>query len=217
MTNLVQDLFSRRLKRLRRKKGVTMVELAEMIGMSQATISEWEKGNKFPRSGALQQLANYFDVPMEYFFKESALPTVDLVNIPFHMSISAAALSIVGEASDDGAEFIKIPTNFLNNYSGEESLIAFIMEQDRMDLLFPRQSTVIAKAVKQGEVKNDDIVVYFFNGEYTVGRFRKNKFQEAIIFSPESTNKSHYDIVIPLAAKHDVTIIAKVIWYGVSI
>lgn len=217
MTNLVQDLFSRRLKRLRRKKGVTMVEVADTIGMSQATISEWEKGNKFPRAGALQQLANYFNVPMEYFFKENAFPTVDLVNIPFYMSISAAALSIIEGISDDGVEFIKIPTNFLKDYLGEEGVIAFTMEQDRMDLLFPSESTVVAKAVEQDEVKDDDIVVYFFNDEYTVGRFRRNELQKVVIFSPESTNKNHYDIVIPLTAEQDVKIIAKVIWYGVSI
>lgn len=82
--NPVQDLFSRRLKRLRERKEVTMVDLPAAISMSQATISEWEKENKFPRSSALQQLAKYFNVPMEYFFKEDAHLKVEMINIPLY-------------------------------------------------------------------------------------------------------------------------------------
>ncbi|MBO0600987.1 helix-turn-helix transcriptional regulator [Sporosarcina sp. E16_3] len=107
VSNLIQEQFSDRLKRLRERNKVTMVELAEAIGMSQATISEWEKGHKFPRSGALQQLANYFDVSMEYFFKENSFPTAETITIPYLPSISAASFLLT-----DGIEVMRL--NLLN-------------------------------------------------------------------------------------------------------
>lgn len=214
--NLVQDLFSRRLKRLREEKGITMVELASIIGMSQATISEWEKGNKFPRAGALQELANYFDVPMEYFFKEKVFPIVDMVNIPLYPSMTAGALSIVDGLSDEEVEFMKLPTRFLGEYSNEEDLIAFRVREESMNLLFPYGSPVVAKKVAQDEVKDGDIVVYCFDDEHAIGRFRRNELKEVFVFSSESTTFFH-DIVIPFNAKSNVQIIAKLIWYGVSI
>ena len=215
MGNLVQDLFSRRLKRLREEKGVTMVDLASIIGMSQATISEWEKGNKFPRAGALQELANYFNVPMEYFFKKKVFPIVDMVNIPLYPSMTACALSIVDGLSDEEVEFMKLPASFLGEYS-KEDLIAFQVREESMNLLFPNGSPVVAKKVVQDEVEDGDIVVYCIDYEHAIGRFRKNELREVIVFSSESTTFFH-DIVIPFNAKSNVQIIAKLVWYGVSI
>ncbi len=217
MTDIVQDLFSRRLKLLRERKSVTMVELAEAIGRSQATISEWEKGNKFPRSGALQQLATYFNVPMDFFFKEESFPFVDMVSIPLFPSISAGAHSIVEGKNDDEIELINLPTLFFGKYLKGENLMAFFVNGDSMDMIFPHGATIVAKQVRQEDVKNDDIVIYRFDNEYAVKRYRRNERQKVIVFSPESTNKSYHDIVIPFSTQQNLGIIAKVIWYGVSV
>ena len=83
--------------------------------MSEAAISDWEKGNKFPRAGAFQQLANYLEVPMEYFFKENSFPTGEMIAIPCLPSISAAALSLTDGIESDEIEFIKLPASFLGN------------------------------------------------------------------------------------------------------
>ncbi|MHA6261476.1 XRE family transcriptional regulator [Sporosarcina sp. CAU 1771] len=217
MTKLVHDLFSRRLRRLRRKKGITMVELANTIGMSQATISEWEKGNKFPRAGALQQLAQYFNVPMEYFFKEDALPIVNLFTIKHFVSISGAALFIDKGIRDDEVEFIKVPTIFLGENRLEEELIAFEIAIDCMDLQLPVGSTVIAEKVEGNENIENDIVLFAFEGKYSLGRYKKNKLNQVVVISKESTNKDYYDLVIPIDKKNEVKVIAKVIWNGRSI
>ncbi|MEK4711348.1 XRE family transcriptional regulator [Sporosarcina sp. FSL K6-5500] len=217
MTNLVQGLFSRRLKRLRERNKITMVELAEAIGMSQATISEWEKGNKFPRAGALQQLAHYFDVPMEYFFKENAYPIAETVNIRCLPSISAGVLSLTDGIECDEIEFIKLPVSFLGEHSKDEDLIAFKVNGESMNLLFPDGSPIVALQIGRDKLENGDIAVYCFGNEYAVRRYRRIEQQQVIVLSPESTNKSFHDCIVPFKAESGLEIIAKIIWYGVSV
>jgi len=217
MTNLVQGLFSRRLKRLRGRNEVTMVELAEAIGMSQATISEWEKGNKFPRAGALQQLANFFDVPMDYFFKENSYPIAETISIPCFPGISSGVLSLTDGIECDEIEFIKLPASFLGEHSKDENLIAFKVNGKSMDLLFPDGSPIVALKTGRDNLENGDIAVYCFENEYAVRRYRRIEQQEVIVLSPESTNKSFHDCIVPFKAENNLEIIAKIIWYGVSV
>ena len=212
MSNPVQDLFSRRLRRLRERKEVTMVDLAAAIGMSQATISEWEKENKFPRSGALQQLAIYFNVPMEYFFKEDAFLTVEMMNIPLYRTNPNT------DCSDyDGVEYIGLPVSMLTGYSKDENFLAFDVIEESMNLLFPRTSKIVGIRFELKDLKDGDIVFYSYDNHYDIRRFRKNEQQEVIVLSPESSNKNLYDTIIPFNASDDLEIIAKVIWYGVLI
>lgn len=217
MVNSVQDLFSRRLKGLREESGITMVELARVIGMSQATISEWEKGNKFPRAGALQGLARYFDVPMEYFFKEKVFLMTEMLNIPLHATISQNTLTVIDDFSNGKVKYIKLPTSFLGSYSKEKNLQAFLVPDDSMNLLFPQGSTIITNKINQTDLIDEDIVIYFFEDDYSIGRFRKNEERKVFLFKPESTNPLRYDRIIPFVEMKNVEIIAKVIWYGVSI
>jgi len=213
----VQDLFSIRLKGLREESGITMVELAGVLGMSQATISEWEKGNKFPRAGALQGLAHYFDVPMEYFFKEEVFLAAEMVNISLHTTISQRTLTTIDDFSDEKVKYIKLPISFLGPYSKEETLHAFVVPGDSMNHLFPKGSTIIVKRIDCADVIDGDVIVYFSGEDYAIGRFRKNEADKVYLLKPESTNPLHYDVVIPFEENHKIEGIAKVIWYGVSV
>lgn len=47
---------------LRKKKGIQQKELALAIGVSQPTVSDWEKNRKDPRGENLGKLAQFFDV-----------------------------------------------------------------------------------------------------------------------------------------------------------
>lgn len=217
MVNAVQDLFSKRLKELREESGITMVELAGVLGMSQATISEWEKGNKFPRAGALQGLAIHFNVPMEYFFKEEILLVAETVKIPLYTNAVQSTQSLCNGISDKKVEYIKLPASFLGSYYNEEGLEAFVVLEDGMDQLFPNGSTIVVKKVEQMDLADGDIVVYFFEDAYAIRRFRKNDGEKVFLFKPESTNPLLYDIVIPFEEIGNVEVVAKVIWYGVLV
>lgn len=53
------------LKELRNEKGLTQEQLAEMLGVSNRSVSRWENGNNMPDLDLLIQLAKYYDVGIE--------------------------------------------------------------------------------------------------------------------------------------------------------
>lgn len=53
---------------LRREKGYTQEKLAEMLGISTAAVSKWECGNSYPDITLLPQIAEIFDVSLDYLF-----------------------------------------------------------------------------------------------------------------------------------------------------
>lgn len=58
--------FSARLKELREEKGVSMIELARAIGVSDAAVCKWENGIAEPKLGYIIRLAEYFDCSIDY-------------------------------------------------------------------------------------------------------------------------------------------------------
>ena len=60
-----------RIKQLRKKKGLSQSELAELIGVKNNTVSTWERGTRKPDFEALNLLSNYFEVSFEYILGSS--------------------------------------------------------------------------------------------------------------------------------------------------
>ena len=61
------------LKRLRKSKGWSQVELAQMLGVSQKAITSYETGTKKPPIYRLPKLAAIFNVSMEELIGEQEL------------------------------------------------------------------------------------------------------------------------------------------------
>ena len=51
-------------KELRKEKGVTQEQLAEIFGVSGRTVSRWETGSNMPDLDILIQIADYYDVEL---------------------------------------------------------------------------------------------------------------------------------------------------------
>lgn len=71
MSEELRKLFSINLQECLKNSGLTMLELAKKIKVSQATISDWCNGKKAPRFDKIEQLANFFNVPATYFFNNA--------------------------------------------------------------------------------------------------------------------------------------------------
>lgn len=60
-----------RIKKLREERGMQQKELALDLGVSQPTISDWEAGRKIPAGKRLEQIADYFNVSVDYLIGRS--------------------------------------------------------------------------------------------------------------------------------------------------
>ena len=60
------NIFAEKLKELRIEKGIGQVELAKAINVSKGIISLWENGLREPKLSNLIELANFFEVSIDY-------------------------------------------------------------------------------------------------------------------------------------------------------
>jgi len=57
--------LSEKLQELRKAKGLTQEELAEILYVSRTAISKWESGRGFPNLESLKDISNYFSVSID--------------------------------------------------------------------------------------------------------------------------------------------------------
>ena len=65
--------FGTRLKRARKLKHITQRELAELLGVEQSAISNYETNFRLPVASALMEIANHLDVSVAYLLGGEAL------------------------------------------------------------------------------------------------------------------------------------------------
>ena len=59
-----------RLHELRKKNGYTQAELAEKLGVSRQSISNWELGNIVPSTSRLKKISELYSVPLETLLRD---------------------------------------------------------------------------------------------------------------------------------------------------
>lgn len=93
------------IKRLRDMHGLTQTELGKIAGVSDKAISTWENGTAEPRMGAVQKIADYFDIKKSEIIDEYKDPTDGVTNL---IHPSAYRIPIVGKiCAGDGCFVIE--------------------------------------------------------------------------------------------------------------
>lgn len=64
-----------RLRELRNKSGLTQNEIATKLGVSGQTILNWENGIYEPKIGQLIQLADLFNVTVDFLIERDKVPS----------------------------------------------------------------------------------------------------------------------------------------------
>ena len=57
--------FNKKLLKLRKQKGLTQVELAELLYVSRTAISKWESGRGYPNIESLKAISKFFSIPLD--------------------------------------------------------------------------------------------------------------------------------------------------------
>ena len=60
--DIMQETLSQRLRRLRRAKGLSQLQLAEKIGITPSQVSDYELGGRKPSLTTLEWLCKFFEV-----------------------------------------------------------------------------------------------------------------------------------------------------------
>ena len=68
--------FNEKLQELRRQKGLTQEELAELLYVSRAAISKWESGRGYPSIDSLKEISRFFSVTIDELICSDEMITV---------------------------------------------------------------------------------------------------------------------------------------------
>ena len=71
---MLMSTFGSRLKDLRQSKGLTGVELGEILNVSNKTISTWENNTREPNQEMTATIAEYFEVTTDYLLGRDPIP-----------------------------------------------------------------------------------------------------------------------------------------------
>jgi len=151
------------------------------------------------------------------FPESSKQDTVENREIPFFGNIAAGALFAVEPVTDENLETVTVSRKLLGKYADNKKLFAMKVNGESMNKVIPNHSFVICKPIELEEVKDDDIVIFSYDREYSMKRFRRDDEDRVLIFSPESTDRKFRDLVVPYDTQNDLKIYAKVVLYLVKL
>ena len=197
-----------RLKMLRENRHIDQKTLAEAVGVSQPTVSDWEKGKKKISGKNLEKVANYFNISVDYLLDRSDTAAVARtgVIIPVYGRVAAG---IPIQAVEDVLEYEEI--SYELSRTGE--FFALEIKGDSMEPKFSQGDIVIVR--KQPDVETGEIAIVFIGQEEaTVKQVKKgadgimlvplNRFYEPMYFSKRQIAETPVSIlgkVVELRAK----------------
>lgn len=68
--------FNEKLQELRKQKGLTQEELAEVLYVSRTAISKWESGRGYPNIDSLKAISSYFSVSLDDLLSSDEVLTI---------------------------------------------------------------------------------------------------------------------------------------------
>ncbi|WP_044737271.1 LexA family transcriptional regulator [Geobacillus kaustophilus] len=223
------------VEHLIKKAGYSRRQFAEMIGIPPTTLNSMLNRGLGKASidnvlkvckglgitvEELEEMANrgLNENEINEFVKESSYSyKIGKLELPLYGGIAAGALSTVEPVTKDNVEYITLPKNMLGKYANCKNLFALKVNGESMNKIIPNGSYVVCKPIEFEELKEDDIVIFSYDNEYSMKRFRRVEEDEVLIFSPESSDRRYRDLVISYDTINDLKIVAKVIWYAVTL
>lgn len=178
--------FHERLRSLRNNRGITQSDLAEAIFTTTPNISSWENGRYLPGKDALQRIADYFNVSVDYLLGRTdiPLPTIDIDELGENPCplIGQVVAGVPIEAQENMEGYIYIKYKPANEYFALR-----VHGNSMINAGIPEGAVIVVH--KQNYADNRQIVVALLNGEHTIKRFIRQS-DDVILLQPENPTMS---------------------------
>ncbi|MEV2910515.1 XRE family transcriptional regulator [Paenibacillus larvae] len=164
----VKVIFAKNIKKLRKQKNLTQLELGEALGLGKTTISEWESAKKLPNAGSIQKIANFFGIPNSVLFEEEHVPITimeEIVHLPIIGKISCGSNEL---ALQEIEAYEPTPKQWLN----EGEFFYLKANGEKMTGLRIRNGDLLL-IKKQALVENGKIAVMLMKEEVMLKRVYK--------------------------------------------
>lgn len=223
MTDDLKLTFGKNMKKYRSLNNETSKELAEIIGVSQSTISDWENGKKMPRAGAIESLASHWRINKSQLLLsqeaqiEATFNKISNYNF-FDAGLSAGVLNDVDPFTANEVETIGLSDVIMGKYAGDKDIFITYINGDSMNRIIPNESLIAIKKYNDfSELCDGDIVAFQEGAGMAVKRFYNDTKNKIVTFTPDSSNSEFRPINYLYDSMSDVRIIGKVVVYTVTV
>ncbi|MFC7281977.1 LexA family protein [Gordonibacter pamelaeae] len=207
--------ISSNIKKLRTSRDWTQEQLADKIGVTRSTVTQWETGWSQPRMGAVEKLANAFNVTVAEIVSDGNISLPPGAIVPSIPRKAYAPLLGRVHAGDAQAPDI-IEDNVALPYE--------IWDRHREGYFLQVEGSCMSKVYPEGcyifvdrrmEPQNGSIAVVSIDGDDYVMR-RLYRGANTMILSPDSWEDGYEDIVISEGDDHTVAFEGVVVWFQAS-
>ncbi len=73
----IKKIFCCRLKQLRIEHKLTLEQFGEVFSVTKQTTSRWEKGDRLPQIDVITDIADYFNVSVDYLVGRTDNPKIN--------------------------------------------------------------------------------------------------------------------------------------------
>jgi len=188
-------MLSKRLRELRRERGITQTELAGRLGVTQQAVAKWESARSLPEPGAVAGLAKFFGVSSDYLLGVGDLlrPAGEFANVKIIGTVKAGYNALAYE-DDLGTAPAAVKNAELYRYltvrgdsmaplirDGDLALVRLQPTLNNGDLgvvVYGDGEATLKKYLRAG----DTVTLEPFNDEYEPLTIRGNDINGLIIF-----------------------------------
>lgn len=201
------------IKRLRLKRDWTQEHLADLVGVTRSTVTQWETGWSQPRMGAVEKLAAAFGVSVADMVDDGQRELPRGAILPRKSKAAYAPLLGRVHAGDpQDPDVVDGPMVELPESIAEAHPRAYFLEVegDCMDRVYPEGCLILVDPDR--EPQNGSIAAVSIDGaDYVMRRLLRTS--NTMVLAPESFNPEHEDIVITAASGKTVELAGTVVWY----
>lgn len=169
----MSSVFSKRLKKLRAQEGLSQAKLAEIIGVSQQAVGNWETEKNSPDHEVLMKLTEHFKCSMDYLLGKSDLPLSN--EVPVSAAVNRYPIIGTVKCGPDGLayEYLDGFVSTPEEYGGD--IRGFKCRGDSMTGIGINDGDIVIVRI-QPDVENGELAVVVINGdEGTLKRVRKQE------------------------------------------
>ena len=202
------------IRKFRTDADLTQAKLADLVGVTRATVTQWETGWSQPRMGAVEKLSEVLGVSMSELVDGSNIKRVPGAITP--PEPRKAYLPLLGKVHAGDAqepqvldERISLPYEVWERHRDGYFLQ---VEGQCMSKIYPEGSYILIDPT-QRPVNGSIAVVSIDGADYVMRRLYKGS--SVLVLSPDSWEDGYEDIVIA-GDDHTVEFVGSVVWFQAS-
>lgn len=209
-----------RIKTRRKQLKMSVDKLGEMVGKNRATIYRYESDEieNMPYD-VLEPLAKALNVSPAYLmgWEENKVEHFLTTYKYLPVTVAAGLPTDIVSISEKEVETISVPDSLMGKWAGSSEVFLMRINGDSMNRIIPNNSLIAVKEIELCSLKDNDIVVFSNENEYSVKRFFNDKENERFIFRPDSYDTRFVDYIVKYSESQNLKLHGKVVVYIVEL